>query len=294
MRADGRAVNVVETIVEARAVLDAARAGRRTVGLVPTMGYLHAGHRSLMDRSVSARDVTMVTIFVNPLQFGANEDLASYPRDLDRDIAMCEAAGVDLVLHPSVEEMYPHGTPTLTTVTVASISAPMEGAARPTHFAGVATVVAKLFAIAGECHAYFGEKDWQQLAVVRRMAADLSLPVEVIGCPTLRDPDGLAMSSRNVYLTPEERAAAPVLHRALLAGVARIDAGERDPAAIRALMAKLVADEPLARLDYAEVVDAATLQEIDPLAGNLRLLAAARFGRGRLIDNEGATIPAPT
>jgi pantoate--beta-alanine ligase len=258
------------------------------------MGYLHAGHRSLMDRSVAERDVTLVTIFVNPLQFGANEDLASYPRDLDRDTAMCDAAGVDLVLHPSVEEMYPHGTPTLTTVTVASISAPMEGAARPTHFAGVATVVAKLFAIAGACHAYFGEKDWQQLAVVRRMAADLSLPVEVVGCPTLREPDGLAMSSRNVYLTPEERAAAPVLHRALVAGAEAIGAGERDPAAIRALMARMVAAEPLARLDYAEVVDAATLQDIDPLAGNLRLLAAARFGRGRLIDNEGATIPAPT
>jgi pantoate--beta-alanine ligase len=231
---------------------------------------------------------------VNPLQFGAGEDLSSYPRDLERDTAMCDEAGVDLVLNPSVEEMYPHGTPTLATVTVAEISAPMEGAARPTHFAGVATVVAKLFAIAGTCHAYFGEKDWQQLAVVRRMASDLSFPVEVVGCPTLREPDGLAMSSRNVYLTPEERAAAPVLHRALLAGVEVIDAGARDPATVRELMAAIIGAEPLAQLDYAEVVQAATLQDIDPLAGNLRLLAAARFGRGRLIDNEGATIPAPT
>jgi pantoate--beta-alanine ligase len=247
-----------------------------------------------MERSVGERDATLVTIFVNPLQFGAGEDLSSYPRDFERDAAMCEAAGVDVVLLPSVEEMYPQGTPTLTTVTVAAVSAPMEGAARPTHFAGVATVVAKLFAIAGPCRAYFGEKDWQQLAVVRRMAADLSFPVEVVGCPTLREPDGLAMSSRNVYLTAEERAAAPVLHRALLAGVEAIDRGERDPAAVRAVMAAVVAAEPLAQLEYAEVVDAATLQEIDPLAGNLRLLAAARFGRGRLIDNEGATIPAPT
>src|SRR4051794_10020810 len=294
MRADGRAVNVVETIVEARAVLDAARAGRRTVGLVPTMGYLHAGHRSLMDRSVSARDVTMVTIFVNPLQFGANEDLASYPRDLDRDIAMCEAAGVDLVLHPSVEEMYPHGTPTLTTVTVASISAPMEGAARPTHFAGVATVVAKLFNIAGACHAYFGEKDWQQLAVIRRMAVDLSFPVRVAGCATVREADGLAMSSRNAYLTPAGRARAPVLHWALVAGAAAIAAGERDPASVRGLVADLIRAQPLAELDYAEVVDAATLRRIDPLEGEVRLLAATRFGRARLIDNEGATIPAPT
>jgi pantoate--beta-alanine ligase len=287
-------VRLVTTIAEARAVLDAARAEDRTVGLVPTMGYLHAGHRSLMDRSIAERDVTFVTIFVNPLQFGAGEDLASYPRDIERDTAMCEEAGVDLVLHPSVEEMYPHGTPTLTTVTVDTISAPMEGAARPTHFAGVATVVAKLFAIAGTCHAYFGEKDWQQLAVVRRMAADLSFPVEVVGCPTLREPDGLAMSSRNVYLTPEERAAAPVLHRALLSGVEVIDAGATDPATVRELMAAIIEAEPLAKLDYAEVVDAETLQEVDPLAGNLRLLAAARFGRGRLIDNEGATIPAPT
>jgi pantoate--beta-alanine ligase len=287
-------VKLVATIAEARAVLDAARAQGRTVGLVPTMGYLHAGHRSLMDRSIAERDVTFVTIFVNPLQFGAGEDLASYPRDIERDTAMCEEAGVDLVLHPSVEEMYPYGTPTLTTVTVDTISAPMEGAARPTHFAGVATVVAKLFAIAGTCHAYFGEKDWQQLAVVRRMAADLSFPVEVVGCPTLREPDGLAMSSRNVYLTPEERAAAPVLHRALLAGVEVIGAGATDPATVRELMAAIIGAEPLAQLDYAEVVDAETLQEVDPLAGNLRLLAAARFGRGRLIDNEGATIPAPT
>jgi pantoate--beta-alanine ligase len=294
VRAHGGPVKLVSTIAEARAVLDAARARGQTVGLVPTMGYLHAGHRSLMDRSVTERDLTLVTIFVNPLQFGANEDLSSYPRDLERDTVMCEAAGVDLVLHPSVEEMYPHGTPTLTTVTVADISAPMEGAARPTHFAGVATVVAKLFAIAGTCHAYFGEKDWQQLAVVRRMAADLSFPVEVIGCPTLREPDGLAMSSRNVYLTPQERAAAPVLHRALLAGVAAIDGGERDPAAVKTLMAGIIGAEPLARLDYAEAVDSATLQGIDPLVGNVRVLVAARFGRGRLIDNEGATIPAPT
>src|SRR3954453_10614398 len=157
---------------------------------------------------------------------------------------MCEAAGVDVVLHPSVEEMYPHGTPTLTTVTVASISAPMEGAARPTHFAGVATVVAKLFAIAGECHAYFGEKDWQQLAVVRRMAADLSFPVEVVGCPTLREPDGLAMSSRNAYLTAEERAVAPPLPRALEAGASAISNGETAGDGVRAVMAAVVAAEP--------------------------------------------------
>jgi pantoate--beta-alanine ligase len=287
-------VQVVETIAEARASLDAARAAGKTVGLVPTMGYLHEGHRSLMARSVAERDVTVVTIFVNPLQFGAGEDLETYPRDLDRDLAMCAEMGVDVVLHPSVDEMYPLGTPTLTTVTVAAVSEPMEGASRPTHFAGVATVVSKLFNIAGACHAYFGEKDWQQLAVIRRMALDLSFPVTVVGCPTVREADGLAMSSRNAYLTPEERAAAPVVHWALVAGAAAIAAGERSAAKVRALMADLITAEPLASLDYAEVVDADTLQEVDPLVGKLRLLAAVRFGRARLIDNEGATIPAPT
>ena len=282
-------VQVLTTIRETRSRLDGERSAGATVGLVPTMGYLHAGHASLMARSVAERDVTLVTIFVNPLQFGANEDLATYPRDLDSDLAMCADAGVDVVLHPSVEEMYPFGTPTLTTVTVDDVSASMEGASRPTHFAGVATVVAKLFNIAGACHAYFGEKDWQQLAVIRRMAADLSFPVEVVGCPTVREPDGLAMSSRNAYLTERERAAAPVVHWALVAGAAAIAAGERDPARVRALMADLIAAEPLATLDYAEVVDAATLQPVDPLEGELRLLAATRFGRARLIDNEGAT-----
>jgi pantoate--beta-alanine ligase len=287
-------VQVLTTIAETRSMLDKARADGRSVGLVPTMGYLHAGHRTLMDRAVSAHEVTLVTIFVNPLQFGANEDLSTYPRDFDRDAAMCDAAGVDVVLHPSVAEMYPSGTPTLTSVSVAEVSSPMEGASRPTHFAGVATVVAKLFNIAGPCHAYFGEKDWQQLAVIRRMAADLSFPVEVVGCPTVREADGLAMSSRNAYLTPEERAAAPVVHWALVAGAAAIAAGEHDPSRVRALVADLIAAEPLAALDYAEVVDAATLQEVDPLMGKLRLLAAVRFGRARLIDNEGATAAAPT
>jgi pantoate--beta-alanine ligase len=296
-------MKVVTTIAEARARLDDVRRGGVSrvrgagapgvIGLVPTMGYLHEGHRSLMDRSVAESDATLVTIFVNPLQFAANEDLASYPRDLERDTAMCEAAGVDVVLTPSLEEMYAH-TPTLTSVSVAEISASMEGATRPTHFAGVATVVAKLFNIAGPCRAFFGEKDWQQLAVVRRMASDLSFPVEVVGCPTVREPDGLAMSSRNIYLTPEERAAAPVMYRALLAGVEAIEAGERDPEQVRALLRRTIEAEPLAGFEYGEVVDAETLQPVAPLAGEVRLLAATRFGRARLIDNTGATIEAPT
>jgi pantoate--beta-alanine ligase len=281
-------VKSIATITELRAALDEARAAGRTVGLVPTMGYLHDGHASLMRAARAETDVVVASVFVNPLQFGVGEDLDAYPRDLDRDTALAAEAGVDVLFVPPVEEMYPE--PVLTTVTVAQVSAPLEGASRPTHFAGVATVVAKLFSIAGPCRAYFGAKDWQQITVVRRMARDLSMPVEVVACPTLREPDGLAMSSRNVYLTPEERAVAPVLHTALRAGAAAIGAGERDPAAVRDLMAGIIEAEPLAELDYAEVVDADSFAVPDPLAGNLRLLAAVRFGRARLIDNVGVTV----
>ena len=278
----------IATIPELRAALDEARAAGRAVGLVPTMGYLHDGHASLMRAARAETDVVVASVFVNPLQFGAGEDLDAYPRDLDRDTALAAESGVDLLFVPAVEEMYPE--PVLTTVSVAEVSAPLEGASRPTHFAGVATVVAKLFSIAGPCRAYFGAKDWQQIAVVRRMVRDLSMPVEVVACPTLREPDGLAMSSRNVYLTPEERAAAPVVHTALRAGAAAIGAGERDPAAVRDLMAGIIEAEPLAELDYAEVVDADSFAVPDPLTGNLRLLAAVRFGRARLIDNVGVTV----
>lgn len=280
-------VTTVATVAALRARLDAERAAGRTVGFVPTMGYLHAGHGSLMAAAREETDVVVVSIFVNPLQFAPTEDLASYPRDLAGDTALAEAEGVDLIFAPSVAEMYPDG-PVLTTISVAEVSAPLEGRTRPTHFAGVATVVAKLFAIVGPCRAYFGEKDFQQVAVVRRMARDLSIPVDVVACPTHREPDGLAMSSRNAYLSAEERAAAPVVHATLQAGRMAIDAGERDPAEVRALMADLLAAEPLAALDYAEVVDAATLQVVDPLRGELRLLAAVSFGKARLIDNLAA------
>jgi len=282
-------VTTIDTIAALRAELDAARADGRTVGFVPTMGYLHAGHGALMAAARARHDLFVTSIFVNPLQFAPTEDLAAYPRDLDRDRALAAHHGVDLLFTPTVDEMYPGG-PVLTTVSVAEVSAPLEGRTRPTHLAGVATVVAKLFSIVGPCHAYFGEKDWQQLAVIRRMALDLSIPVEVVGCPTVREPDGLALSSRNAYLTPEERAAAPVVHAALLAGRLAVDAGERDPARVRAMLVELIGAEPLAELDYAEIVDAATLQPVDPLAGELRLLAAVRFGRARLIDNIGASV----
>ncbi|MGH9232540.1 MAG: pantoate--beta-alanine ligase [Acidimicrobiales bacterium] len=281
-------MRTISTIGELRAVLEGDRAAGRTVGFVPTMGYLHDGHASLMRAARADTDVVVASIFVNPLQFGAGEDLETYPRDLGRDTELCEAAGVDVLFTPTVEEMYPE--PVLTTVSVAQVSAGLEGESRPTHFAGVATVVAKLFAIVGPCRAYFGAKDFQQIAVVRRMARDLSLPVEVVACPTRREPDGLAMSSRNVYLSPDERAAAPVLYTALRSGAAAITAGERGPAAVRSLMAQIIEAEPLARLDYAEVVDADSFTVPEPLTGNLRLLAAVRFGRARLIDNVGVTV----
>jgi pantoate--beta-alanine ligase len=281
-------VRTVTAIAAARAELDAARAAGRIVGFVPTMGYLHDGHASLMRQARGETDLVVASIFVNPLQFGAGEDLDAYPRDLDRDTALSVAAGVDLLFTPTAAEMYP--TPVLTTVHVAQVSAPLEGASRPTHFAGVATVVAKLFSIVGPCRAYFGAKDFQQVAVVRRMVHDLSMPVEVVACPTRREADGLAMSSRNVYLSADERAAAPVLYRALRAGAAAIGAGERDPAAVRSLMAQIIEAEPLAGLDYAAVVDADSFTVPEPLAGNLRLLAAVRFGRARLIDNVGVTV----
>jgi pantoate--beta-alanine ligase len=281
-------MKTIPTIWELRRELDDARAEGQTVGFVPTMGYLHDGHISLMREAKAETHLVVASIFVNPLQFGPGEDLEAYPRDLERDTALAEAAGVDVLFVPDGAEMYP--TPVLTTVSVAGVSEPLEGASRPAHFAGVATVVAKLFAIVGPCRAYFGAKDFQQVAVVRRMARDLSFPVEVVACPTLREHDGLAMSSRNVYLTPAEREAAPVIYTALRAGAAAIGAGERDPAAVRELMSGIIEAEPLAGLDYAEVVDADSFLVPDPLTGNLRLLAAVRFGRARLIDNVGVTV----
>ena len=283
----------VATIAELRSALDDQRSAGRTVGFVPTMGYLHDGHVSLMRAARAECGTVVASVFVNPLQFAAHEDLADYPRDLERDAALADDAGVDLLFVPAVEEMYP--VPVQTTVSVAGVSEGFEGASRPTHFAGVATVVAKLFSIVGPCRAYFGEKDHQQLAVVRRMVADLSMPVEVVGCETVREADGLAMSSRNAYLTPDQRAAAPVVHRALRAGAAAVLAGETDPGQVRDLMARIIGDEPLGELDYAAVVDAATLEVPDEVAGDLRLLAAVRFGTTRLIDNVGVTAPsAPT
>jgi pantoate--beta-alanine ligase len=243
-----------------------------------------------MRRAKAECDVVAVSIFVNPLQFAANEDLGAYPRDLPRDVAGCESVGVELVLAPPVEEMYPE--PVLTTVSVGELGQGMEGASRPTHFAGVATVVAKLFNIAGPCRAYFGEKDYQQLAIVTRMARDLSFPVTVVPCPIAREADGLAMSSRNVYLTPDERAAAPVIHRALQAGAASIVAGERDPAVVVELVTSIIEAEPLTAVDYVEIVTDGAVTRPVVLAGSVRLVTAVRLGKPRLLDNLAVTVPA--
>ena len=278
-------MQVIERIEAFRAALDDHRRKGETIGLVPTMGALHAGHVSLLERAASECDVVAVTIFVNPLQFGAGEDFTRYPRTLDADVEKADSAGAIYAFAPSIDEMYPAAV--ATSVRVSGLSEGLEGGSRPGHFDGVATVVSKLFNIAGPCRAYFGEKDWQQLAVVRRMAADLSSPVEVVGCETVRESDGLAMSSRNVYLSPEERAAAPVLHRALRAGRDLIESGERGTSAVNAAMAGIVDAEPLATLDYAEAVDAASLERSVSLAGDVRLLVAARLGKARLIDNMG-------
>jgi pantoate--beta-alanine ligase len=269
-------------------VLDGARATGRTIGFVPTMGALHAGHVSLMTRARAECDVAAVSIFVNPLQFGDPDDIARYPRTLESDLSVCAEAGVDVVFVPSVVDMYPGWpAPLATTVSVRGVGEGWEGASRPGHFDGVATVVSKLFSIAGPCRAYFGEKDYQQLAVVRQMVSDLSLPVAVVGCPTVREPDGLALSSRNVRLSPEERRAAVVLSQALAAGCSRLEEGTEFSATVAEAMRHVVECEPLVRLDYAVAVGAQDLvaREVIGDPGSVRLLIAADVGPVRLIDN---------
>jgi pantoate--beta-alanine ligase len=273
-------MRVVHTIAEARAV---RRALPGTWGFVPTMGYLHEGHLSLVRRARAENDRVAVSIFVNPTQFGPHEDYARYPRDLERDLRLLEPLGVDLVFVPSVEEMYPPGFQTW--VIVEEVSRPLEGASRPGHFRGVATVVAKLFNILQPDRAYFGQKDAQQTVVIRRMVQDLNIPVEIVICPTVREPDGLAMSSRNTYLNPEERRAATVLFRALQAAKARYEAGERDAERLREAMREVIRAEPLARIDYVSVAHPETLQELERVEGPALLSLAVYIGTTRLIDN---------
>ena len=276
-------MRTVTTVAELRTACDEARRAGLTVGLVPTMGFFHAGHRSLMRAARDACDFVVVTLFVNPTQFAPHEDLGAYPRDPEGDAAVARAERVDLLFTPPVEEMYP--VPGRTTVHVDGLTARLCGASRPTHFDGVTTVVAKLFSITGPCRAYFGRKDAQQLAVVSRMVADLNLAVTVIGCPLVRDPDGVAMSSRNAHLAIDEREAARALSRALRSVAADIVAGERDPAAVRAIVLDAMASEPLLTLDYAEVVDGTSLEPVTRLSGTVLVAIAVKVGATRLIDN---------
>ncbi len=280
---------LITAVDELRSELDRHRSNGHTIGFVPTMGSLHDGHASLMRAADASNDLVVASVFVNPLQFAPDEDLSTYPRDLDRDRALAADNGVDVVFAPPVSEMYPFG-PVLTSISISDLSTSWEGASRPTHFDGVATVVAKLFNIVGPCRAYFGEKDYQQLAIIRRMVADLSAPIEVVGCPTVREPDGLAMSSRNVFLSAEDRHAASILFRALEAGRAAAASGTADPAALMAIIEGVVATEPRAELDYAAAVDPATLAIPETLGPEARLLIAARLGQTRLIDNCRAII----
>ncbi len=257
-------------------------AGR--VGLVPTMGALHAGHLSLVQQARAENDTVITTIFVNPTQFGPNEDFAAYPRDLPRDLALLSDAGVDAVFTPTPEIMYPPGFQTYVEVT--EVSQGLEGARRPGHFRGVATVVAKLFIIVQPHSAYFGQKDAQQVAVIRQMVRDLQFPLTLAICPTLREPDGLAMSSRNAYLTPEQRRAAPVVYRSLQAAAQQYADGERESEVLRRTMLDVLQAEPLAVPDYVSAADARTLRELDaPTDAPLLLSLAVRVGRTRLIDN---------
>ncbi len=272
---------VVRTRAELREALAAAP---RPLGFVPTMGWLHDGHRALMHRARAENATSVVSIFVNPRQFNEAADYTRYPRDEARDLGICEAEGVDIVFAPGVDEVYPAGFST--TVSTGAIAEPLEGAARPGHFDGVATVVAILFNLVRAERAYFGQKDAQQVMVIRRMAIDLAIPTEVVACPTVREPDGLALSSRNVHLSPAERAAAPVLHRALGAARDRWAAGERSSDALRAAMRAVLATDPLAEPDYVSVADGATLRELDRVDGPALLSLAVRFGPTRLIDNE--------
>jgi len=276
-------MRVFSDIGELRAALEALRRQSRTIGLVPTMGYLHAGHMELVSRARVENDIVVASIFVNPLQFGANEDLSKYPRDLDRDTAMLRQAGVNILFAPGVADMYPK--PMMTVVDVPEIGRELEGAVRPGHFAGVATVVCKLFNIVQPERAYFGEKDYQQVAVITRMVDDLALPVRIVPVPTVRDHDGLALSSRNVYLSAEERQAAVVVPQTLAEAERLVAAGLTDPAELEHLLKAFLGREQLANPEVVAVRDAATLKPVEVIRDPVVVALFVRIGSTRLLDN---------
>ena len=276
-------ITIVKTIEEVRAQVKAWRAEGLTVGLVPTMGYLHEGHQSLIARSVAENDRTVVSDFVNPIQFGPTEDLATYPRDIERDAALCESTGANLIFHPEADEMY--APDFCTYVDMDHLTKGLCGKTLPIHFRGVCTVVSKLFHIVQPDRAYFGQKDAQQLAVIRRMVRDLNMPLTIVGCPIIREEDGLAKSSRNTYLSAEERKAALCLSRGLNKGKAAVEAGETDAEKVKAIITAEIEAEPLSRIDYVEIVDWNNLEPVSSTEGSILAAVAVYIGKTRLIDN---------
>ena len=279
-------MQVITKIGQLKQIVHTAKREGKTVGLVPTMGYLHEGHLTLMRRARQEQGLVIATLFVNPLQFGPQEDYADYPRDLERDCKLAESTGIDVLFAPSVDEMYPDGNgKILSFVDVEKITATLCGASRPGHFRGVATVVTKLFNIAEADVAYFGQKDAQQVAVIRRMTEDLNMNVKIVAVPIVREPDGLAMSSRNKYLAPAQRQAALVLSRSLERAASLLAAGERDSALILAAVRELIDQQPLAEIDYVSLVDPLSLAAIERVEQQALLALAVKFGKTRLIDN---------
>lgn len=276
-------MELVTTVEEVRSRVKQWKKEGLTVGLVPTMGYLHDGHKSLIDRAVKENDRVVVSDFVNPTQFGENEDLGSYPRDIERDSKLCEEAGAALIFHPAPEEMY--ASDYCTFVDMNKLTDVLCGKTRPIHFSGVCSVVSKLFNIVTPDRAYFGQKDAQQLAVIRRMVRDLNFGIEIVGCPIVREPDGLALSSRNTYLNTEERKAALVLSQALKLGKDMMESGETDAVKIRKAMVEHIEKEPLARIDYVEIVDADSLESVQKIENKVLTAMAVYIGNTRLIDN---------
>lgn len=276
-------MQLVHTIAEVREIVSSWRKEGLSVGLVPTMGYLHEGHQSLIKKSVEQNDRTVVSVFVNPIQFGPNEDLASYPRDINRDMEKVKEVGGDLIFNPEPSEMYPgHFTSFIDTTETTEL---LCGAVRPIHFRGVCTVVGKLFNIVCPDRAYFGQKDAQQLATIRRFARDLNFPIEIVACPIIREDDGLAKSSRNTYLSPEERKAALILSQSLKLGKKAIEEGEKSAKKVIDIITANIKTEPLARIDYVEVVDFENIQRVDTINGETLVAIAVYIGKTRLIDN---------
>ena len=277
-------MKIATTIEETRAQIKEWRKEGLTIGIVPTMGFLHEGHKSLIDRAVLENDRVVVSDFVNPTQFGVGEDLESYPRDLERDAALCQAAGAHLIFHPSVEEMYEEDAGTVVDMR-GPITEELCGKTRPTHFRGVCTVVSKLFNIVRPDRAYFGQKDAQQLAVIKRMVRDLNFDIEIVGCPIIREEDGLAKSSRNTYLSTDERKAALVLSQAVSLGLKMAEEGETDADKIVSAMKEHIAKEPLAQIDYVKAVDANSIEPVSEMKGDVLVAMAVYIGKTRLIDN---------